>query len=84
MLQYVNRPSSSTWAAAERGSIGAADIRWLQNVSETTTSQPSKRLSSSSSRSGSGKFATFVPTSGKSSASPASDSSAESTTGSGS
>ena len=61
------RPSSPTSAAAERTSSGQPAMRWLTSVSETTTSQPSKSVSSCSG--GPALPATFVPTSGKSSTS---------------
>ena len=80
--QSVRRPSSPSSAAAERGSSGAAAIRWLQIVSETTTSQPAKSSSSCSCEPA--RAAMFVPASGKSSVSSFSASSTVRTTGNGS
>ncbi len=79
--QAVSLPSSNV-AAIERGSSGHGAIRWLRSVSETTTSQPSKR--SSACAAGSVWAATFVPASGKSSVSSFSASCGSITTGSGS
>ena len=76
----VRRPSSPHSATATRHSIGHEASRWLVNAVVTTTSQPSN--SASSGLSFGNRAQTFVPTSGKSSASPASAVWASATTGS--
>jgi len=77
--QTVSLPSLNT-AAVDLPSIGKAATRWLTMSPSTTTSQPSKMLSSLTLPAP--RVHTFVPASGNSRLSPASAASMDGTAGS--